>query len=388
MRIFPLQICNINQQKTPNFGANPETILKGFKSFSKEEYLNLSKSEINCLKDAYNELAAKQNIFSLKKLEQIHDVTSNRLKEVFDSQYGKNNYIVLILGRSLSSIGKMLGYKIGEKNVINIPFSSGSRFYTPSVSQEQYKKFLDKLKNEGDIKDFINYLETKKISKSDVELSGKEYILTDFCVSGKSLKGANQLFKSDFILGNKMHNIHAQDALKIFPKYSEMNTDQQSFFDTLRTLLLGNRLKPYSFVKQCALLQSSAMRDEKYVIKDAPESVKLFWFKLLDNFMENIKPSKVNFENTTPEKTSSSIFIEDLNDAIMEVNKKLAIADNLDINDVRYPQLKYVKKRLNNIYTLLTDIHHYGQNSKNIRNFYTHIGEIEKFLSEIDFYPI
>ena len=99
------------------------TLSKSFKklgNFTIKEYKTLSEPEKQTLRGAYTEMTKRNTLHYYKKDETMHNEIAENMKQYFDDKYGKNKYKVITIGRSLSSIGKVLGYKIGEKNVINI----------------------------------------------------------------------------------------------------------------------------------------------------------------------------------------------------------------------------------------------------------------------------
>ena len=160
-------------------GRNP---LKKLNEFSISEYNQLSKADIKNLRGQYKNLAAANPSF-YESLGDIHDFAATAIQVVFDKRFGKDNYTVIPIGRSLSSIGKVLGYKIGEENVVNIPMSDAKRFVSDSFSS-QYKEIIENIKcNEG-IEEFLEYLGKKHLCRQDIENGGKNYVLMDYCSSG------------------------------------------------------------------------------------------------------------------------------------------------------------------------------------------------------------
>ena len=182
-----------------------EDPINKLKKFSVKEYLKLTEGEKNILREDFNKLQ-KYNPIHYQELIKIHNYVANVVKSGLDKRFGKDKYVVILIGRSLSSIGKSLEAKIGENNVVNIPLSSAFRFSPSSSSsctKEIYKNMLDNIKNDKGLDNFIEFLESKKLTKKDIESSNKHYILMDYCASGLSLKGAEKLFKLDFVWGNK-----------------------------------------------------------------------------------------------------------------------------------------------------------------------------------------
>lgn len=205
---------------------------------------------------------AWRNFYEYLKL---HDIAANRIKEELDYNFGEGNYVVISIGRSLSSIFKCLGYKIGEENVIQLPMSEAGRF-TP------YK--VAKLKQEA-IDALTDYLASKGMSGEAVETSGKKYIFADFRATGDSMRGAKTLFKSDRVFGNS-DNVQFMHQHEIFPHFDSV---EREIIDKVANL----KFKDLSVVNRCENLFSTAKAVEK------PEEydilLKSFYFKFIDKEM-------------------------------------------------------------------------------------------------------
>ncbi|MDE6138253.1 MAG: hypothetical protein K2F57_02145 [Candidatus Gastranaerophilales bacterium] len=216
---------NISDKLVRLFHFNP---LYLFENFSKTEYLNLSHSEILKLRAKYNDVFARKN--SLGKMietEVLHNCAANCAKKVFDTAFGEENYVVITIGRSLSSIGKALGYKIGENNVHNIPMSNIGRFVYDITNPVNYAKYIENLKFEN-VGELVKYLESIGLGRKNIESSGKKYILTDFCQTGRSLIGAENIFKSEYVWGNKLGNIFRADFMDVISAIDEKSLYEYS----------------------------------------------------------------------------------------------------------------------------------------------------------------
>ena len=241
------------------------------KNYTPEEYSKLNTVDKTILRALYSCLIPPYNKDFYKNTEIIHEHVTDFIKNDFDKKYGENNYVVISIGRSLSSITKVLGYKIGEENVKNIPMSNAPRF--------QYINAVENL-SEDSISEFKKYLSSIGLSKEDVQKSKKHFILTDFCATGQSLNGARLLFESDRMYGN-LSNFHHQDVSWSIP---------HSLWDfrlSLRDYFLNSKFKRYSFVQKCDRLENTEA--SVFNTKKAPGDAKLVWFKMLDNFMRRKK---------------------------------------------------------------------------------------------------
>ena len=206
-----------------NFFAHIHTDpLKVFKNFTKEEYLQLSANQINTLRNEFNTLVMN-NPSKLKSIGELHAYIAECVETALNFEFGENNYVILSIGRSLSSICKSLATKLGEENVINIPMSRAKRYFNPYATnyQKNYKFIFEKIKDDDGLETFLEYLKSKNLSRDVVEKSNKQYVLMDYCISGDSLKGAEHLFKSDLVWGNRNRNIHTADIFNILELFDE-----------------------------------------------------------------------------------------------------------------------------------------------------------------------
>lgn len=251
-----------------DFCINP---LNRFKNFSTDEYNKLSGLELKYLRRRSREFS---NLADLDYID-YNDKSANILKTALDNKYGEGKYVVIPIGRSISSIGKTLGYKIGEDNVKMLPLSDARRFtYNAELNE--------------DVKPFVDYLESIGLSKNDVATSDKNFVLIDYCESGLSLKGAKKLFEHDNIWG-KRDNVFAEDFLGMLEDVDEEvfasnNVEDKNYFvDELVALLSGCFFKKYSVVDRCANLATT--KDSIIKTKDYSKNMKYFWFNMLDKQM-------------------------------------------------------------------------------------------------------
>lgn len=255
--------CDIVELSLKAKELNLNEILGKFKKFSPSEYKKLTENEIKFLRQKFSELLKTEDCYYYsEEILKKHQKAANYIEETLDKKYGKNNYKVITLGRSLSSIGKSLGCKIGEENVINMPVSDASMFiYPPYLSMYMRKYPIDGLKK---------FLEDNNLTKEIVENSDKKYVLMDFCYTGDSLKGCKNLLEQDCFMGKKnLETFDFKDCLPQNEYYNEFHNDFASC-----------RYKHLSFVRKTKHLNS-----DKCVInpEDVNNTTKLTWFRLLDD---------------------------------------------------------------------------------------------------------
>ena len=257
-------------------------ILNRFKEFSSEEYQRLTEKEKKFLRARYAETVKQDPTNFRQRAEQMHDVASDEIKTCLDSEFGSGKYKVITIGQSLSSIGKVLGYKIGEENVINLPMSQTSKY--------QFMVTIQELEQDGSISRYREYLKKLGLEKNKIEKSDKQYILMDYCLSGKSLRGATKLLTQPSLLGEK--NIHSRNVLRC------VNHDTRY---QLESDLRRCKYKIYSFVNKAYQLDDSAKAHRD--LSKVNNITRLMWFKLLDNQMLKKTPPKQQIVENTKESS-------------------------------------------------------------------------------------
>lgn len=350
--------------------------LTNFKNYTAGEYMKLSAKDCSRLRDEYD--FCNLNLY-YDGIGEIHNLAADCLKTVFDKRFGKNNYVVLPIGRSVSTIGKVLGLKIGEENVKNIPLSSAGRFYSRNLELDTYKLFLKRVETEAGFEKFLKYLSANNLSRSDIENSGKNYILTDYCFTGESLLGVDQLFKSDLIWGNKKKNIYSVDILKAIDSIenSEKYIDDEllesvgTFSNLCEEELLQSKYKCFSLVGRAESFDETLNAEPNNVISKFQGNEKLMMFHLLDTALSNTKPPKLKFKNKLYDENMfspiapnqnvelwhdvNSQYQSDLRNDIIEINKLFInldsknlskISDNMKVQSL-YNDIRGIYKYLN-----------------------------------------
>ena len=197
------------------------------------------------------------------------------MKSYLDKKYGEKNYTVITLGRSISSLGKCLGYEIGEDNVKMLPMSSAGRFCLSNETSENVKSFAD-------------YLSSVGLSKESIKKSGKALVLVDYSYTGRSLIGAKKIMQREDVLGEEteIHTENIMDMLKGIDNdlIKEHGFESEQHFRIDSELIFWNSLfKKYSLVDNCYDLENTSRAVLN--MQEAPELKKQFLFKLLDSKM-------------------------------------------------------------------------------------------------------
>jgi len=238
--------------------------IRKFKNFSISEYSKLSKSELKYLREEYSKIIPEEDKNFMNNIEVLHDRITDILKRDYDEKYGEGKYVVIPVGRSVSSICKVLGYKIGETNVRRLPMSC-TQIYNNDHS-------LTSALQSPKLKNFVFYLEGLGLSDDHLTFSQKKYILLDFCITGKSLTGVEKLFSK--IIDNQDKLVYED----VMTHIKDPQTKQYTF-----DYLLGEDFKFLSFVRKSKRMENPF--DCLINPATARKKTKLTWFKLLDNHM-------------------------------------------------------------------------------------------------------
>lgn len=327
---FPLQKPS---DKNISFGNLQEQIVKSglnkLKKISFSEYKSLTKEEVIALREF---LASIKNLNTgiqvLKQDIKIHHYITEAIKQCFDKEFGVGKYVVIAIGRSLSSISKMLGFKIGEQNVKNIPMSHLTIIDTQGANQVQ------EWATERESIAYKKYLESIGLTRQAVEDSNKTYVIMDYAFTGKSLKNAYKILTSDSFLGNTRRNITTVSTQELLPSRYQEERSQ------LALDLQRSSYKYYSFVDKVNILDeksiSRAVDFNRFCTSEQQIKIhKLFGFGLLDSMQSadrrlyqnlefNHSPRSYPGQNKKRWRTEVTQFQKDLFEDDYELEKALS----------------------------------------------------------------
>lgn len=222
----------------------------------------------------------------IKELAQMNCFAAEKIKNKLDKKYGENNYVLIAIGRSVSSIAELMG-KNGVDTKI-IPLSGLRKCEVNDIPKKALKVYK-------------NFLAQIGLSKTDLSKNkDKKYILIDYAYYGRSLKRAEELLKTDEIFGDTTNllSLSVNDIL-------EEDFNQRGF----RTLFQFNRFKDYSYVGKL-----NAENLEQVYKQCVPERIKefsgnitqglrkLFWFNVFDSLNQN------NYKNIVPKKELNALY--------------------------------------------------------------------------------
>lgn len=222
----------------------------------------------------------------LKELAKLNCYAADKIKRELDNKYGENNYVLIAVGRSISSIAELMGSMGADTKII--PMSGLRRTNVkliPAKGLRKYKAFLNKI----------------GLSKSKLEENkDKTYILMDYAYYGRSLENTKKILKRDDMLGNADNLISVPISVILDEDY--IDKGYQRLFEY-------NRFKNYSFVgklninnlanvfKKCS---PNKMQELKGNITQGLR--KLFWFNVFDSLKEQ------SYKNILPTKELDAIY--------------------------------------------------------------------------------
>ncbi len=122
----------------------------------------------------------------LKELAMVNCDVAEKVKNYLDNLYGRDNYTLIAVGRSLATVAETVKLLGGDAKIIPL---SQMRHSLPKEIKDTdvYKKYLDHV----------------GLSRKDLTNNAKrKYILMDFAVSGMSLENTEQMLKNENFLGN------------------------------------------------------------------------------------------------------------------------------------------------------------------------------------------
>ena len=328
---------------TPNFKSKPAIKLN---SLGLKEIKSLSLKEINMIRNS-GENTIKKSI--------IHKFCAETIKQHLNSTFGENNYIVISIGRSLSSICKYLSYIIGEDKVKQIPLTNANRFYIEDFNEKTYRTFLDDLKRDEGLSVFLEYLKSIGLTKEEVENSGKNYIILDYVYTGKSLAGATTLLKSDLVLGNKKDNIHSANINSLL-ELKEISKNEyfegEDLILAVDSYLRKNAFKDISFVDTSKVLSDTINASKKELNEEQKkEFVKIFLegenfgLQVSDNEKEiflkkNFDIVKIPNQKIFPWEDRATQFKKDIRNQYSKLIKLIIKEESKPIKSKKYLELE------------------------------------------------
>lgn len=241
-KVFPIYTCPVS--------------FTGAKLLSMEWYRNLSPDRRTRLSKSVNDVIYHNKDYigfdeSVTEALMYHDLTANCIKDKLNQEFGEGNYIVIPVGRSLSSIGKCLGNKIGDEQVKPLPMSRAQRFLDLDKPDSKFEALE---RTDADFDVLKKYLNSIGLSQEEVKKSRKHYIFIDYCNTGRSLAGVKKLFESDKMWGHN-DNVLFENIFNLLPKAEQKSEiggiPTGAFLKELEARLFNASYKRFSLVKDC-----------------------------------------------------------------------------------------------------------------------------------------
>ena len=269
--------------------VSPLVNKSGFISVCREKLNTLGK--LTSYRVANTDINTRQFIRShtpkrLRELAQMNCFAADKIKTELDRRYGQDKYAVIAIGRSLSSIAELM--KSMGVDVKILPMSGLRKNSVKDVSKD-------------DLITYKTFLIQNGLSKTDLTNNpDKIYIIMDYTHFGRSLQRAEELLKTDELLGD------AKNLISL-PVHEVLGNDYRS--KHFNVLFSYSRFKDYSYVGKLNVTnlgdvynQCSPDRIKSFQSNITQGLRKLFWFNVFDSLAEN------KFKTATPEEEMNAIY--------------------------------------------------------------------------------
>lgn len=250
----------------------------------------------------------------LKELAQMNCFAAEKIKNKLDEKYGKNNYVLIAVGRSISSIAELMGQMGADTKIIPLSgLRRGDIDNIPQDSLRTYKSFLAQI----------------GLSKTDLKNNkDKTYIIMDYTHYGNSLEKAEKLLKKDEMLGNANNLISLPVSEFLGNDYEMMRYNY---------LFEHCRFKDYSYVGKLHIdnLKDVFKRCKPERIKEFQGNItqglrKLFWFNVFDSLKEN------NYKKVYPSAEMDSLYNHYISpEAVKNYLNRLCKNNNKEIDSLK-----------------------------------------------------
>ena len=211
---------------------------------------------------------------------------ADEVKVYLDNLFGKNNYVLIALGRSISAIAELMGH-LGVDTKI-IPMSDLKKYDINQIPPENIKMYK-------------SYLEEIGLSKEILKQNpDKKYVLMDYSHYGKSLENAEKLLRKEELLGdrNNLQTMTVNSAL------------DNIFYKNKYDIMFGYcQFKNYSYVGKLPINELECVRQQAFpdTAKEYQGNItkglrKLFWFNVYDSLINE------NYKSMMPIKNYYAIY--------------------------------------------------------------------------------
>lgn len=222
----------------------------------------------------------------LKELAKMNCFAADKIKTELDKKYGKGKYVIISLGRSLSSICELIK-QLGV-DVIHLPLSDLRRNDFSHVQEYSIIKFKKFLETAG--------LTKEKLKKN----SDKKYILMDYTYYGRSLDKTYEFLKRSDMLGDS-HNFIKLPVCKVLGEdYIKKGYEK---------LFQFSRFKYFAMVGKVSIqrlsnifMQSNPDTAREYRGNTTKGLRELFWFNVFDLMKSG------EYKNVFPQKEIDALY--------------------------------------------------------------------------------
>lgn len=279
-----MKVFKLRQQEPPGIISKCHQKLNRIGKISLKNVSKLNEQTQNFLRE--------NTPVRLQELASMNCYAADKIKRTLDKKYGENNYVLVAIGRSVSSIIELIG-EMGC-NVKIIPLSGLRRYDIDNISQKNLKAYKRFLKGIG-------------LSESDLTKNrDKTYILTDFTYYGRTLNKTETLLKKDYMLGYAPNLISIPISDLLGDDYYLMGYEK---------LFEYNRFKYYSYVGKLFTYELKNVfnvcspKKNKELNRNITQGLrKLFWFNVFYSLLKENSSEKKQDKSFTPECELHAIY--------------------------------------------------------------------------------
>lgn len=209
----------------------------------------------------------------LKELARMNCYAAEKIKSELDKKYGENNYVMIALGRSLSSIAELMRYLGADTKIIPLSGLRKSDIDSiPSDSLQVYKTYLVQI----------------GLSKTDLEKNkDKTYVLTDYTHFGRSLEKAEKLLKKNELLGDAKNLVAVPVSDILGEDYKGMGFEHLFSCSRFKNFSYVGKLHVEALNKVFEICSPDRINELKANITEGVR--KLFWFNVFDLLKQDNK---------------------------------------------------------------------------------------------------
>ncbi len=271
---------SLNIQKIQPMFSDCHKRLNKIRKISFESVRKIPENEKQKLRNA-----TPQRLIELAKM---NCYAADKIKRELDKQYGEKNYVIISLGRSLSSICELI--RLLGTDVLHLPMSD---LRHTDIKNEQIQANSEIM--------FKKYRESIGLTRDELEKhSDKKYILIDYTHYGRSLDNAYDFLQRYEILDNAQNLIKLPVCNVLGEDYTKRGFEKLFQFSRFKLLAMVGKLS----IKRLSsiFIQADENSAHEYKGNITKGIRKLFWFNVFDSM------NNKNYKDIFPQKEIDAVY--------------------------------------------------------------------------------